>query len=102
MVDPSAPRSTHPSEIVSLPPSAPWTNHGRTVAAWTTVTLVLIGGIIAGLAVMAAMAWLFWAGMGLVLLGIVLGKVLQMAGYGQGGTNTLERQARARAAGRGH
>ncbi|QTE30786.1 HGxxPAAW family protein [Pengzhenrongella sicca] len=102
MVDQSAEHSAPAAEIASLPPSAPWANHGRTIAAWTTVTVVLVGGTIAAVAVLLAMTWLFWAGLVVVVVGIVIGKILQMAGYGQGGANTLARQERARAAGRGH
>ena len=102
MADPSVARSTHPSETAYLPPSAPWINHGQTIAAWTTVTVVLLGSIVAAMGVLVALTWIFWVGMAVVLLGVAAGKVLQMAGYGQGGTNTLRRQARARADGRGH
>lgn len=102
MTNPSVERSTPPSEIANLPASGPWLNHGRTVAAWTSVIMVLLGGIVATLGFLLALPWLFWVGMAVVLLGIVAGKVLQMAGYGQGGKYTLARSARARAAGRSH
>jgi len=102
MADPSVERSTPQSETAHLPPSAPWTNHGHTVAAWTAVIVVLIGGIVAALGVLIALVWLFWVGLAVVGLGVVAGKVLQMAGYGQGGANTFAKQARARAAGRSH
>jgi len=102
MADLSAERSTNPSETASLPASAPWTNHGQTVAAWTTVTVVLVGSVIAAVGVLIAVTWLFWLGLVVVIVGTAVGKVLQLAGYGQGGANTLARQARARAAGRGH
>lgn len=102
MSDPSVERSTSPSEIASLPTSGPWKNHGQTVAAWTTVIVILVGGVLASFGVLGALPWLFWVGMGVVVLGIVAGKVLQMAGYGQGGKYTLARADRARKAGRTH
>lgn len=102
MADSPVDRSTPQPETAHLPPSAPWANHGQTVAAWTTVIVVLIGGVLAAVGVLVALVWLFWVGVGVVGLGIVVGKVLQMAGYGQGGSNTLAKQARARAAGRSH
>lgn len=102
MSDPSVERSTSPSEIASLPASGPWMNHGQTVAAWTAVIVILLGGVLASFGVLGALPWLFWVGMAVVVLGVVAGKVLQMAGYGQGGKYTLARAARARAAGRSH
>lgn len=102
MADQSVERSRTQSETANLPPSAPPANHGQTVAAWTLVIVVLVGGAVAAAGVLAALVWLFWVGLGVVAVGIVVGKILQMAGYGQGGANTLARQGRARAAGRGH
>lgn len=75
-------------ETLRLPPEAPPTNHGRTVAAWTTTFGVLIGSLVSALAVAFAVVWLFWVGLGLVLLTLVLGKVLQVVGFGQGGHRT--------------
>jgi len=102
MSDPSVERSTPPSEIASLPASGPWKNHGQTVAAWTAVIVVLVGGVLASFGVLGALPWLFWVGIVVVVLGVAVGKVLQMAGYGQGGKYTLARAAKARAAGRTH
>jgi hypothetical protein len=82
------------TESVHLPPSAAPTNHGRTLAAWTTTWVVVGGGIVAALAVVFAVVWLFWTGLGICLVGIVLGLVLRAAGHGQGGAGTLSRQAR--------
>ncbi|HUX70561.1 MAG TPA: HGxxPAAW family protein [Cellulomonadaceae bacterium] len=78
-----------------LPPSAPPSNHGHTVAAWTTTIVVVVGALVSALAVVFAVVWLFWAGLGVVLVGAITGKVLQVLGYGQGGANTLARQSGA-------
>jgi len=102
MVDPSVERPAPASEVSNLPPSAPWSNHGRTLAAWTTVSIVVVGSAVAAIGILASLAWLFWVGMAVMVAGVLVGKVLQMVGYGQGGANTLSRQARARAAGSGH
>ena len=75
--------SSGASELLYLPPAAPNDNHGHTTASWTLVVLVLIGVAIAAGAVVASLPWLFWVGMGVVALGIVSGKVLQVLGYGQ-------------------
>lgn len=83
------------TEAVHLPPTAAPTNHGHTTAAWTTTIVVVLGAVVAALGLVFALAWLAWTGAGIVLLGVVLGKVLQVLGYGQGGAQTLARQAGA-------
>ncbi|MFJ6214010.1 HGxxPAAW family protein [Streptomyces sp. NPDC092296] len=57
--------------------------HGHTPAAWTGVIIAFIGFIVAGMAVVAATVWLFWVGIGLTVLALVVGKVMQLAGLGQ-------------------
>ena len=82
------------TETMHLPPTAAPTNHGKTVAAWFTTYAVVITFTIAGLGVLFAMTWLFWLGLGLLAASLVVGKVLQASGYGQGGDKTRARQAR--------
>lgn len=91
----STPTGSPAHEVVHLPLSSPPRNHGHTTAAWTTVVLVLVGFTVSALAVTFALVWLFWAGMGVILLGVVAGKVLQILGHGQGGAATLAKQARS-------
>jgi hypothetical protein len=57
-------------------------HHGHSVAAWTAVTVILIGSAVAAWAVVAASVMLFWVGIGICLVGAVAGKILGMAGYG--------------------
>lgn len=97
MVDNSlAHRAQNPTrtETIHLPPTTAPTNHGRTVAAWTTTWVVVLGGVVAALGVTFTLVWLFWAGMGVIALGVVLGKVLQLLGHGQGGAATIARAQR--------
>ena len=78
-----------PSEQAIRPPAGPPpANHGRTVAAWTTTWVVVAGGLIASIGLVMAATWLFWVGLGVGVLGLVVGKVLSVAGFGQprGGT----------------
>ncbi|WP_456844699.1 HGxxPAAW family protein [Cellulomonas sp. P5_C6] len=82
------------TEAMHLPPTAAPTNHGKTLAAWFTTYSVVIAFTIAGLGVAFALVWLFWVGIALVVLGLVIGKVLQSSGYGQGGAKTRARAAR--------
>ena len=57
--------------------------HGRSPAAWTAVTIIMIAGFIASLAVVLAVVWLFWAGMALAAVGVLVGIVMGRAGLGQ-------------------
>ncbi|MCC2333377.1 HGxxPAAW family protein [Cellulomonas wangsupingiae] len=82
------------TETVHLPPTTPPTNHGRTLAAWTTTWSVVLGAVVAALGVTFTLAWLFWVGMAVIAAGLVLGKVLQLLGHGQGGAATLARAQR--------
>jgi hypothetical protein len=59
-------------------------HHGHTPAAWTAVIIMLVGFAVGGLAVVLAQPWLFFTGIGLIALGVVVGKVMQMMGMGAG------------------
>jgi hypothetical protein len=80
MGEKSLDRST---EKAYLPPASPSRNHGHTKAAWVTVTFVMVGGAVASLAVLFEIPWLFWAGIGVIVVGVVLGWVMKMLGMGQ-------------------
>ena len=82
------------TETMHLPPTAAPTNHGKTFAAWFTTYGVIISFTIAALGVAFAQVWLFWVGMALVAATLIVAKVLQVAGHGQGGDKTRARQAR--------
>lgn len=58
-------------------------HHGNTPAAWTTVVIALAGFLVGGIGIVAASSTMFWAGVGLGLVSMVVGKVMQMAGLGQ-------------------
>jgi flagellar biosynthesis protein FliP len=81
------------TEKLNLPPTAAPTNHGKTVAAWFTTYAVIVAFLVAGLGVAFALAWLFWVGIGLVVLSLIIARVLVAAGYGQGGAKTRARQS---------
>jgi multisubunit Na+/H+ antiporter MnhG subunit len=57
--------------------------HGHSTAAWTAVTILLVGAFLLSLAVVVQSRWLAIAGIVLVVVGPVAGKILSMAGYGQ-------------------
>ncbi|GAA5065701.1 HGxxPAAW family protein [Streptomyces sp. SID10815] len=58
-------------------------SHGHTPAAWTGVIIAFIGFCAAGAFMVAAQPVGFWAGMGVVLLGGVVGAIMRMMGLGQ-------------------
>ena len=82
------------TEAMHLPPQTAPANHGKTVAAWFTTVSVVVAFTVAALGVAFAVVWLFWVGLGLVVLALIGGLVLRAAGHGQGGAKTKERQAR--------
>ncbi|KQU68520.1 MULTISPECIES: HGxxPAAW family protein [unclassified Phycicoccus] len=57
-------------------------DHGHSVAAWTAVGVLLVGTAVMALAVAIANVPLFFVGVGVCVVGVVLGKVLGMAGFG--------------------
>ncbi|RJL24687.1 HGxxPAAW family protein [Bailinhaonella thermotolerans] len=58
-------------------------NHGGTPAAWTLVALVLIGAAVSGVGVaMGSYAWI-GAGAAVIVLGLVVGKVMQVTARGK-------------------
>ena len=57
-------------------------SHGNTPAAWTAVTIMFIGFLLSGVALPLELPWLFFVGLGVVALGAVVGKVMQMMGLG--------------------
>ena len=57
-------------------------SHGHSVASWILVALVLIGAFVISLAIVLSMFWLTVVGAVVLVAGLVLGRVLQMAGFG--------------------
>ncbi|MGH8773635.1 MAG: HGxxPAAW family protein [Jiangellaceae bacterium] len=58
--------------------------HGNTPAAWTAVIIMTVGFGIGAVAVILLNWPLFWiGGVGVVVAGAIVGKVMQMMGLGQ-------------------
>ena len=57
-------------------------HHGNTPAAWTGVTIILIGFVIGGIGLMIPNWPVFWAGVVVGILGPVVGKIMQSMGMG--------------------
>lgn len=57
-------------------------HHGRTLAAWVGSLVSMVAFIIGGIAVMVQNWPLFWAGVALLIIGLIVTKVLQVTGHG--------------------
>ena len=57
-------------------------SHGHTPAAWTGVTIVIIGFCVAGAFMVLAQPAGFWAGMAITVLGGVVGWIMRAMGLG--------------------
>jgi hypothetical protein len=55
---------------------------GNSVAAWVAVSVITVGFLVGAVAVWIATPWLAYVGIGVCVLGLVLGKVLAMMGFG--------------------
>lgn len=58
-------------------------NHGSTPAAWTAVVIATLGFLVGGIAIVMAEPWLFWVGLGIIVLSGVVGWVMRAMGLGQ-------------------
>ena len=70
--------------------SASHDDHGSTPAAWTAVTIMLIGMTISGVALWFSNSAAFWAGLIVCGVGLIVGKVMQSMGYGQRATTVTD------------
>lgn len=62
--------------------SAEHDDHGSTPAAWTAVTIIMIAFFVGGIGVLISQPWVFWASVVLAVVGVAVGKVMQMMGMG--------------------
>lgn len=64
--------------------------HGNTVAAWTGVFIMLIGTTIAAVGNVIFNDVIFYAGIGVVVLGLIVGIILRLAGFGKNGKRSKD------------
>jgi hypothetical protein len=57
-------------------------HHGNTPAAWTGVVIILVGFLVAGIALVAHSWPAFWVGVVIGAVGPVVGKIMQKLGLG--------------------
>lgn len=62
--------------------------HGNSVAAWTTVIIVIAAFTIGTFFFFLDNALMVWLSAGLAVAGVVVGLALRAAGYGVGGAHT--------------
>ena len=56
-------------------------NHGNTPAAWTAVAIALAGFVVGGVGLMVDSMVLFWIGVALAPVAILVGYVMARMGY---------------------
>ncbi|HLS03505.1 MAG TPA: HGxxPAAW family protein [Actinomycetales bacterium] len=78
-----APVEAGASTASILPPRLPDPQQGHSIAAWTTVLIVLLGAIFGAVGLVFSLHWLAWTGLGVAIFGVIIGKVLQAMGFGQ-------------------
>lgn len=57
-------------------------SHGNTIAAWSTVGILILASLVMCIAVVLTSLWVFVVGAVIAVAGLVAGKLLSMAGYG--------------------
>jgi hypothetical protein len=63
-------------------PGEHFESHGHSMASWILVAFVLVGSFVTGLAIVLTVVWLAIVGVVVIVLGLALGRILQMAGFG--------------------
>jgi hypothetical protein len=58
-------------------------SHGNTPAAWTACIIIMVAFLVGGLGLIAKQPPVFWVGIALVVVGIIVGYVMSLMGYGQ-------------------
>lgn len=58
-------------------------DHGSTPAAWTAVVIITIAFTVGTVAIILANWPLFWVGVGLVVVGAIVGRIMQAMGLGK-------------------
>lgn len=81
------PANAQSSSTAGTPPShassQAQSHHGNTVAAWSAVGTIIVGCLVMAFGVGFGSVWLFVVGVVVVAAGVVVGKVLSLAGYGK-------------------
>lgn len=57
-------------------------HHGNTPAAWTGVMVILLGFVVGGIGLVIGSMLLFWIGVALAPIGVIVGKIMAKMGLG--------------------
>ena len=57
-------------------------NHGNTPAAWTAVVVALAGFVVGGIGLMIGSMTVFWVGVALAPVALIVGAIMSKMGYG--------------------
>lgn len=60
-------------------------NHGNTPAAWTAVSIAMASFVVAGIGLMVSSMPVFWIGVALTPIAVLVGYVMSRMGYGASG-----------------
>ena len=75
--------ATNPAESAHAGQVDHHDDHGSTPAAWTAVAIITLAFAVGTLAVVLANWPMFWVGVGLVVVGAAVGRIMQAMGLGK-------------------
>ena len=70
-------------EPVGLPPTAAFTNEGKTIAGWTLMWVVGLGALIVSVGMPLGSPAVMIGGVAVIVLGLVASAILRAMGHGQ-------------------
>ncbi|WP_152363545.1 HGxxPAAW family protein [Microlunatus speluncae] len=71
------------SDTASAQPRVKHVHHGRTPAAWTGVTIAMIGFIVGGIAMVTGPNWtLFWISVAILVVSLIVTGIMRKLGHG--------------------
>jgi hypothetical protein len=68
-------------------------SHGHSVAAWTSVTIMLVATLFGTVAFFLDAQIFVWASAALLVVGLIVGWILARAGFGVGGSKSTRRMS---------
>lgn len=57
-------------------------DHGKSVAGWTGITVIVLGALVIGIGVFFGPPWVWMVGWAIVAIGAIVGFALSRAGFG--------------------